>query len=848
MSPELAAFPQVPAFNSRSLDAQPLAVLLAICCCLTAASGQPFPSFLLDTMPRVGPAVEEATQPVFAFADSVGLLIWRDHDDGHIRGCRLTRDLEVLDSVMLDITGGVNNGESYHRFDVAASDHNFLVVWLDGGWYDVRGALVSFDGTVTARFTVDNDPELHDGTAIDFDGENFLVAWWQQDAVWFCTRYARVTTSGAVLDDPPWQLPGDGYEASVDVGFGDSLHLMTYYSGEGSDTEGVYGRLVQRDGSPVGDPALICTGQTWTDGYVEFNGEVFTVTLSRILGDSCEVRVYPVSLDGAVLDTAGVLIERDDCVRECALSWRGDTGLVAWIPGHDIDTTTGIYARRLDRSFTVLDTGRIQVSATYYGQRFQGPNGPAVAGSTGGFGVAYSYLQGHGYRDMVYRRVSPGGQVLDTVDRMASFAASRASLICTATDGRDFFAVWVDEFPDGSTSGIYGSRFSPVGEILQPHSIRLSQPGCTQPDIAFADGVYLVLWRNDVDTSASDLQAVRVGKDGTLLDSVPISIPDDIVYSAAVAGGRDIFLVVWQHRADSIWGARITADGVLLDTVPLHLARAVYGNEVVPVAASDGDSIFLVVFRGRSGTREGLATLRVGASGAALDTGAVILGAYGDYSAPSVAFGAGRFMVVDPGTNKGWFITPDGAKVDTIAGYLGWWSPRVVFDSANFLVCEALYPDTILGVRVTPDGVILDPYGVPLVILDREESYFVSTIDAAADSLGVVGLAFCSFEPGRFMSSRPRAAAFRRIAVGIDDATGAMPLHRAMQSVVGRVLYEPDHPQNMSCSLLDACGRKVMDLRPGANDVRALAPGVYFVREAQAQAQAQAVRKIVLTE
>ena len=30
-----------------------------------------------------------------------------------------------------------------------------------------------------------------------------------------------------------------------------------------------------------------------------------------------------------------------------------------------------------------------------------------------------------------------------------------------------------------------------------------------------------------------------------------------------------------------------------------------------------------------------------------------------------------------------------------------------------------------------------------------------------------------------------------------------------------------------------------MDLKPGANDVRALAPGVYFVREAQAQAQEQ---------
>jgi hypothetical protein len=46
--------------------------------------------------------------------------------------------------------------------------------------------------------------------------------------------------------------------------------------------------------------------------------------------------------------------------------------------------------------------------------------------------------------------------------------------------------------------------------------------------------------------------------------------------------------------------------------------------------------------------------------------------------------------------------------------------------------------------------------------------------------------------------------------------------------------------------LLDVSGRKVLALHPGANDVRALAPGVYFVREAQAQAQS--VRKVIKLE
>jgi hypothetical protein len=55
------------------------------------------------------------------------------------------------------------------------------------------------------------------------------------------------------------------------------------------------------------------------------------------------------------------------------------------------------------------------------------------------------------------------------------------------------------------------------------------------------------------------------------------------------------------------------------------------------------------------------------------------------------------------------------------------------------------------------------------------------------------------------------------------------------------------NPKPQAASLLDAAGRKVMGLLPGANDVRALAPGVYFVwEELQASShKPQAVRKIV---
>jgi hypothetical protein len=57
------------------------------------------------------------------------------------------------------------------------------------------------------------------------------------------------------------------------------------------------------------------------------------------------------------------------------------------------------------------------------------------------------------------------------------------------------------------------------------------------------------------------------------------------------------------------------------------------------------------------------------------------------------------------------------------------------------------------------------------------------------------------------------------------------------------VLPAPRHRVAASPCLLDACGRRVLDLRPGANDISRLAAGVYFVRAAPGQT----TRRVVLT-
>jgi YVTN family beta-propeller protein len=76
---------------------------------------------------------------------------------------------------------------------------------------------------------------------------------------------------------------------------------------------------------------------------------------------------------------------------------------------------------------------------------------------------------------------------------------------------------------------------------------------------------------------------------------------------------------------------------------------------------------------------------------------------------------------------------------------------------------------------------------------------------------------------------------------GIDGGSALLPT-RALPTVVDNVLYQGARPGSSSCCLLDISGRKVLDLKPGVNDVRALAPGVYFVRS-----EPSAVTKVVIT-
>jgi YVTN family beta-propeller protein len=132
-----------------------------------------------------------------------------------------------------------------------------------------------------------------------------------------------------------------------------------------------------------------------------------------------------------------------------------------------------------------------------------------------------------------------------------------------------------------------------------------------------------------------------------------------------------------------------------------------------------------------------------------------------------------------------------------------------------------------IGVGVRPMDLAWNPVQNRVYVAN----YNSSSISVLADTGGFVGMEE-SFRP-RASSRKPLPTIVRGILF--------LPRDMTETAVVSDRVPRP--------LLLDVTGRKVLHLLPGANDVRALAPGVYFVRE-EPQASSpkpQAVRKVVVT-
>ncbi|KPJ60589.1 MAG: hypothetical protein AMJ46_06250 [Latescibacteria bacterium DG_63] len=283
-----------------------------------------------------------------------------------------------------------------------------------------------------------------------------------------------------------------------------------------------------------------------------------------------------------------------------------------------------------------------------------------------------------------------------------------------AFDGGNYLVVWQDDLT--GSSEIRGTRLSPEGEVLDPCGIEITAaPGSqTTPVVAFDGTNYLVVWQ-DTRNGNPDIYGARVSIDGLVLDTdgIPISISDQSQTEPAMAFGGENYLVVWTD-------SRLDPSG--------------YGNE-----------IFFA---------------RVSPEGAVLDPDGVLVNVERcSKRSPAVAYGGENYLVVwndcrQAGINPadwayfyGCRISPDGAVLDSKESILIQWrkpeeslhsvgraGPAVAFDGENYLAVWATtcctpdiwHRDDLFCTLVTPEGLVLSPYGVTITTTQPEQLSILS--------------------------------------------------------------------------------------------------------------------------
>jgi hypothetical protein len=159
--------------------------------------------------------------------------------------------------------------------------------------------------------------------------------------------------------------------------------------------------------------------------------------------------------------------------------------------------------------------------------------------------------------------VSPSGAVLDTgiVCGMDHYCECHPSV---AFDGEQFLVVWYNYIDP--PAGIYGRFIDqdciPVGREFSIRDLPINT--CNDPDIAFLDSVYLVVWSEPSPVYDEDVYGQVVHANGTLIgDAIAIAIDTTYQYEARVCAADTMFIVVW-YQNSYVYGQFIGQNGALI--------------------------------------------------------------------------------------------------------------------------------------------------------------------------------------------------------------------------------------------------------------------------------------------
>jgi hypothetical protein len=663
------------------------------------------------------------------------------------------------------------------RFDVTVSggkNGGFLIAWADErvmsaddnlvfGHGQFLGARVSDAGALLdptgLLIGVTRDFDVGD-LKVSFDGQNWLVAWYQYPYNGPCNQIVgvRLSEAGAVLD--PLEIPVTCAASGFHVGFDGQSHLFVWtapsLAGSGTAAFGAYvsaggvlttalpfaivenvgaytvgcdltttcllvertasglrGHRIGKGGVLGAAPIVISSAAADTNPSVAFDGTNFIIAWQDASGTR-EARVAPTTW--TVLDQPGVLVMPTPYA---AMATTASGALfVKYGPTFDL---LGV---RTSNTVQVLDATPFALTAG------ADPGGFDIAGSGNQYLLAWEDASGNNSQGNIRAgRITTAGALLEGSGFTVRNAANPQARSAVAGDATGYLAVWEDGRPGDYETSIRAARLDPAATSLDPASIELAPLGSV-PKVAYGGSSYLVVYDLAPENSVGGIRARLVSK-ATGLPGAPIALGTGYLPAVAFDGTNFVTAFVTGATAQL---TRVTPAGAVLDTTPVAVPIKLSGYGASLGIASSGQELLLAY--NATTTQVGVAGIRLSKSLQVLDAAPLILtdGRYDSYHA-DVAWDGREYFVVWQEYRDTFYIMadirfgrvlPTGQLLDpggrTLAsGPAHQWFPAVsgVGDGATALVAwsDNRRPDRykdydIYGAFVrTTDGAVLDTNG-----------------------------------------------------------------------------------------------------------------------------------------
>lgn len=428
------------------------------------------------------------------------------------------------------------------------------------------------------------------------DGTNSLVVWEDLERV----RAVRVDPAGHVLDSASIDLGQDDiFQFHPSVAFGGGHYLVAWWQDDGT-TISVHGRLLNPDGTLVGDASFAISSDESLDDAVAWDGTHFVAAWTS-LGDDPGIHVALLGADGSLVAGSERRASVTGNVDGPRVAVGAGTALVAWEDQHaSTDFTNRIFAARLARDGAVLDPGGFRLSAVE-----QSEDHPSIASDGSAYLVVW-HRDDVDNNDSIEGAVVNGDGVIVAPEHTLSRSAGPTEVPAAVFDGTQYFVAWQDM--SAETPVMRGTLVSKAGVALGDADAQLSalpvQP-FTSTGLVWNGSAFLLAFLGN--RSTPDNPFAPVGIDGSLI-APDLTVTADALVLNGVPASRESPHAAWNgHDYVVSWtderggrqqttarAVRISAAGEVLDPSGLAVSdpQLAFSQDL----ASNGDGPSLVVW------------------------------------------------------------------------------------------------------------------------------------------------------------------------------------------------------------------------------------------------------------